>query len=281
MRAVSCLIFVVAAVLALGPTAARAEPPKRVVSMNLCTDQLAMLLAGGGQLFSVSWLAADERSSVLAAKARGLRLNHGLAEEIFLMQPDLVIAGTYTTRATLDLLRRLGIRVEEFPPESSIDDVRANINRMGALLGRKAKAQEVVQAIDAELAAVAQRGATGQTVATYYPNGFSSGAGTLVDTILKAAGLTNVADQLGLTGTARLPLETLIMAQPDLIASDGDRYGTPSLAEDVYRHPAYEFLLQRSHGLSVPSKYTICGGPFTAQAAVLLRDLADQAKPHR
>lgn len=77
-----------------------AEPPARVVSMNVCTDQLAMLVARPGQLHSVSWLAADPAMSVLANEAEGLRLNRGLAEEIFLMKPDLVIAGTFSTRAT-------------------------------------------------------------------------------------------------------------------------------------------------------------------------------------
>ena len=36
-----------------------AEQPQRVVSMNLCTDQLAMLIARPGQLHSVSHLASD------------------------------------------------------------------------------------------------------------------------------------------------------------------------------------------------------------------------------
>ena len=47
-----------AVMLALaGPVAA--QPPQRVVSMNLCTDQLAMMLAGPGQLISVSHLGHD------------------------------------------------------------------------------------------------------------------------------------------------------------------------------------------------------------------------------
>jgi iron complex transport system substrate-binding protein len=42
--------------------AAAADAPARVVSVNLCTDQLAMLIAAPGQLQSVSWLAADPSS---------------------------------------------------------------------------------------------------------------------------------------------------------------------------------------------------------------------------
>ena len=109
--------------------------PERVVSMNVCTDQLAMLVARPGQLHSVSYLARDAGSSAMVQEAGAYTVNHGLAEEIFLMKPDLVLAGTYTTRTTVSLLRRLGFRVEEFPPEASFEDVRANIVRMGDLLG--------------------------------------------------------------------------------------------------------------------------------------------------
>ena len=80
-----------------------AAAPARVVSTNLCTDQLAMLLAAPGQLVSVSWLAADPRSSTMAAEAARYPANHGLAEEIFLLSPDLVLAGSYTARTAVDL----------------------------------------------------------------------------------------------------------------------------------------------------------------------------------
>ena len=59
-----------AVMLALaGPVAA--QPPQRVVSMNLCTDQLAMMLAGPGQLISVSHLGHDPAVSPMAAQACG------------------------------------------------------------------------------------------------------------------------------------------------------------------------------------------------------------------
>ena len=84
---------------------ARAETrPARVVSINLCTDQLAMLIADKDQLLSVSAIARDPQSSAMVKEAEGFPVNHGQAEEIFLQKPDLVLAGVYTTRATVGLL---------------------------------------------------------------------------------------------------------------------------------------------------------------------------------
>lgn len=260
--------------LALAGGAMAAEAPRRVVSINVCTDQLAMLVAGEGQLHSVSYLARDPATSVLAGQAMRYAINHGLAEEIFLMHPDLVIAGTYTTRATVGLLRRLGIRVEEFAPESSIDDIRANLKRMGEILGRPQRAAELIGELDRGLAALDAEKPPRRTVALYYANSYTSGAGTLVDSIVKAAGLANIADELGLASTVELPLELLVLAAPDLVVGDEERYATPALAQENFEHPAYKALRARARHVAVPSQYTICGAPFTLEAARILQDAA-------
>ncbi|MBA8879844.1 ABC transporter substrate-binding protein [Phyllobacterium myrsinacearum] len=258
---------------------ARGEAPKRVVSMNLCTDQLAMLMASDGQLYSVSHLAKDPAASVLAEEAAPFVTNHGLAEEIFLMKPDLILSGTYTTRATVDILKRLGFRVEEFQPESSFDDIRANVRRMGTLLGRDARAEELLQAMDAALASVPSRSAKTPTIALYYANQFTSGRDTLAGEVVNRAGLNNLGEKLGLQGTQKLSLEQLVMAKPDLIAAH-DAYPAPALAYEAQVHPAFRAALQGKDLIDVPDKYWICGAPFTAQAVKLLSDAA-QRESHK
>ncbi len=265
-----------AAFFAVSPAVA-GEAPKRVVSMNVCTDQLAMLVAGEGQLHSVSYLAGDPSTSVLAGEAGRYKMNHGLAEEIFLMHPDLVIAGTYTTRTTVDLLRRLGIRVEEFAPESTIDDIRTSLQRMGELLDRPERAAELVAELDHGLDDLATNRPPERTVALYYANSYTSGGGTLVDAVVDAAGLVNLADRLGIAGTAELPLELLVLAAPDMVAGDETRYAKPALAQEVFMHPAFKALLEKARPVVVPSPYTICGAPFTLEAARILQDAARES----
>lgn len=251
-----------------------AQQPKRVVSVNLCTDQMAMLIADEGQLYSVSYLASDAGSSVLAEQAGKYAINHGLAEEIFLMQPDLVIAGTFSTRTTVDLLRRLGFRVEEFAPENSFADVRANLLRMGAILAREQRAAELVAELDRGLARLAASTVTQKSVALYYANSYTSGSGTLADAIVKVSGLRNIGDALGFAGTVRLPLELLLLADPDLVVAEDNRYEAPALAQENFIHPAFKAIASGDHTVAVPSKYTICGAPFTLEAARMLQDAA-------
>lgn len=267
------LLMAGSVLLAAGSALAN-DAPRRVVSMNVCTDQMAMLVAGDGQLHSVSYLASDPATSVMADEARRLAVNHGQAEEVFLMQPDLVLAGSYTTRATVGLLRDLGIRVEEFQPETSFEDVRASLRRMGDILGRRERAETLVTELDSKLAGAKARSHPNITVATYFANSYTSGAGTLIDAVVAASGLTNLATKLGLTGTQQLPLELLVMAKPDMLVDSEARYAAPALAQQTFTHPAYKMLAQETRHVSVPARYTICGAPFTAMAVEMLTQAA-------
>lgn len=251
-----------------------AEPaPRRVVSMNVCTDQLAMLIAGAGQIHSVSALAGDPRASAMSDEARAFAVNHALAEEIFLMEPDLILAGTFSARATVGLLRRLGFRVEEFAPARSFADVRDNILRVGALLHRQERAAELVAQLDDGLERLRAGAQSGRTIALYEPNSYTAGGGTLANDIFTAAGLVNIAERLGVTGSTRLPLEQLIMARPDLIGRSSSDYEAPALAQENLVHPAFRALSQQD-AIDLPVAKMICGAPFTLDVAFMLQDAA-------
>jgi len=267
-----------AAALVLGGVPVRADTiPRRVVSMNLCTDQMAMLMAGEGQLHSVSDLARDPQASVLVDEARQFVVNHGLAEEIFMMRPDLVLAGTFTSKASVAMLRRLGFRVEQFPPAYSFDEIRAQLRRMGGLLGRQERAEALVHELDRRLADIPEPGqdAWRPLAALHYENSYTAGSGTLSSEAVARAGLENLGSRLGLSGTVRLPLEVLVLSAPDLVVS-GTRQdaSAPALATQTFAHPALRAVLQGRALTAVPDKYWVCGAPFTAEAVRILADAA-------
>jgi iron complex transport system substrate-binding protein len=253
-------------ILAAAPAVAAAAPA-RVVSMNLCTDQLAMLLARPGQLAGVSRVAGDPVASALWREAAGFPAVPAEAEAIHRLAPDLVVAGAWDPPATLAMLRRLGIPVETFAIESSFDDIRANVTRMGDLLGNPEGAAALIAGMDAALAVPPPPGPP-PSAALYYANGYTSGEGTLADAILTAAGFANVADALGITGLAPLPLERLVLAAPDLIVT-GQAYASPALAEGVLTHPALREL--EAGRAAVADNLWVCGTPLAAGAVAALR----------
>ena len=259
---------------------AAAEPPRRVLSMNLCTDQLAMMLAAPGQLVSVSYLAQDPSASAMAVEAGCLPVNHGLAEEIFLMRPDLVLAGAWSTPETIRLLDRLNIPVEVFPIETDIAGIRANIRRMGAVLGREAQARAMLARFDADLARLSDAQGPRPRAALYAANGYSSGSDSLAGEIVALAGFDNVADELGLPSGGVLPLETLLLSDPDLLV-EGRRYAGHARAQEVLDHPALKALARGRPAEVMSDPDWVCGNPHILRAVSQLRDarLALQARP--
>lgn len=241
--------------------------PQRVVSMNLCTDQLAMLLAAEGQLISVSHLARDPRMSAMAETAVNYPVNHGRAEEIYLLRPDLVIAGEFESGPTLQMLRRLGIRVEVLPPAESIEAIRSGITRMGELLAREDAAADLLAGFDRELARVRSDHYRGKA-ALYYANGITSGRNTLAGTILDAAGYENIAGDYGVDSTTGLPLELVVMAQPDRLIT-GAKWPGQSRSEAILDHPALKKLAPDT--AEVTDRDWVCGTPFILRAIEALQ----------
>lgn len=256
------------ATIALAATMARAAPPDRVVSMNVCTDQLAMLIADDAQLVSVSYLALQPQSSVLHAEAAaaGYAVNHGLAEEIFLLEPDLVLAGRFSGRMAASMLERLGFRVEMFEPALTFEDIKANIQRIGALLGRTERAADLVAELDAALQGLDRADDASPTAAAFFANSYTVGAGALLHDTMRRGGWRNAAIDYGVAGVGKLPLEVLVSAPPDALVSD-DRDATGvALATEVLQHPALREVAERVPTIRLADAVTICGAPFTAQA---------------
>ncbi len=255
-------------------TAAMAgDAPRRVVSVNLCTDQLALMLAAPGQLVSVSRLSHDADSSVMAQTARTLPANGSGAEEVFLLAPDLVLAGTFTAPATVTLLRSLGLDVVQFTPAQSLADIPDRIAQMGALLGREDAAADLIARFHGDLAALAAApGAARPRAALYYVNAYTSGDKTLAGDILRAAGFANVASEAGLTAGGTLPLERLVMLAPDVIIQGRD-YPGDARAEATLDHPALHALAGTRIAGRITDRDWICGTPHVLRAIRSLRDL--------
>lgn len=253
--------------LALGAGAVWAAPA-RVVSINLCTDQLAMLLAAPGQLVSVSFLARDPHMSAMVTEAAAYPANHAQAEEVFLMHPDLVLAGEWSAPATVDLLRRLGIPVVQLPAAARLDQVPELLRAAGRALGREAEAERLARGYEADLAAL--RRAPGPVLAAFYgPNGYTSGRDTLSGDILAAAGLRNLATEEGISGGAALPLERLVMAAPDLLITAAP-YPGASRSEELLAHPALADLRARAARAEAPDSDWVCGTPATLAAVAAM-----------
>lgn len=268
-------VLVAAALAAVAGTARAADKPSRIVSLNMCTDELVLRLADPGHIASVTWLSQDPRNANMAEAARRVTANHGLVEQVTALRPDLVVAGAYTTRSAVALLRRLGVTVHEFGMPRSIAEMRAQIMEMAELLGEPGRGETLLAQIDARLAALAARRAPDRPRAIVLrPNGFTVGRGSLVDEILTLAGLRNIATELGVESYGQIALETVALGGADMLILNETPDGPPSLAHEVLHHPVIVRLGGRLRLVALPSRLWTCAGPSVLDAIELLADAA-------
>ncbi|MGC1996506.1 MAG: ABC transporter substrate-binding protein, partial [Pseudolabrys sp.] len=69
------------AIAHLGATDAPGKP-RRIVSLNMCVDELVLRLAEPQNIASVTWLSRDPKNSHVAELGARIPVNHGLAEDI-------------------------------------------------------------------------------------------------------------------------------------------------------------------------------------------------------
>ena len=248
--------------------------PQKIVSLNLCTDQLLMLLADPEQIISLSKIVDDPYVSLLAKKSKNFKKNSGDAEQIFMESPDLVVAGVYTEKATVQMLKSLGVRVEIFPIEQNFEDILKNIRKMGDLVGHSDRAKIMIDDFNQRLAELQSGINLRPRAALYSANGYTTGAETMAGRILSAAGFKNITEEIGLSYGGVLPLETLVIMQPDIVVS-GEAYPGHSRAEEILQHPA----LRPLKTVTQTDAKWVCGTPAVLDAiAELQRVHPDKGK---
>jgi iron complex transport system substrate-binding protein len=268
-------LLVAIAIMLVPAALSAAGTPKRIVSLNLCTDELVLRLADRSNIASITWLSKDKISANVVDLAADLPVNHGLAEEIIPLDPDLVVAGTFTARTAVAMLKATRFPVTEFGVAHSIADVRLGIRKMAALVGEPARGEALVASFDGRLAEIGTP-APGRrpTALVFNANGFTVGAGTLVDDIMTRAGLDNVAAHMKLGNYSQLPLEVAVRSDVDVLIISARRDGPPSLATALLDHPALSKLGPKTHIVVLPTNLWSCGGPEVAEAIARLRAAA-------
>ena len=270
--------LLVAIAIAFTPAAplSAAGIPKRIVSLNLCTDELVLRLADHSNIASVTWLSKDLVSANVVDLASDVPINHGLAEEIIPLDPDLVVAGTFTTRTAVAMLKATRFPVTEFTVARNIADVRAGIRKMAALIGEPARGEALITSFDRRLASIGTSvPARRPTALVFNANGFTVGAGTLVDDIITRAGLDNVAAHMNLGNYTQVPLETVVRSNVDVLVISARRDGPPSLATALLDHPVLSKLGPKARIVVLPTNLWSCGGPEVAEAIARLHAVAD------
>ncbi len=273
-----------AVLLCTAPSFSSAQP-QRVVSINMCTDQLLLAVADESQIASLTQLSADLEETHAGERTRrlaqaGLPLNNGLAAEILLLNPDLVLAGAFSARPAATLLRGQGFQVVDLPFAQSLDDVRSNLLETARLVGQEERGATLEADLGQALEAFAEQRLDHDPpkVGVLMSGLYTHGAGTLLDDIVKTAGLDNKAADWGISGIGKVSLEHLVSDPADAYVFGVDPGANASIQASILEHPAVIALSQPRPHITIVSEYWICGSPQIMEAVRRFGTFADELR---
>lgn len=235
---------------------------RRVASLNLCTDELLLLLAAPEQIVSVTHLSQEPAETPLWAAARRHARNDGSLVSVVALRPDLVLTMGGGVRDRGRIAERLGMNVLDLPFAMSLDDVETSVRRLAAALGRRERGEFIVRGL-AALRASAPRelrdaiwlGGGGRTVME----------GGLEAQWMVLAGLR----QRQIQGD-RVSLETLIARPPAVVLRSDYRMGQYSSGQRWLTHPSAG---RARAGRTIPTdgRLWTCMGPLLIGEVLRLR----------
>ena len=255
---------------------AAADAPRRVVSFNLCADQLVLALADPDQIAGLSPYAADPTVSVMVDRARGYRRLDWQAESTIALGPDLVLIGDTDRPITKHVLRAQGLRLHEITLISDLTVARRQIEEVAAVLGHPERGATLIGEIEAPRARLAAAPRPPfSTALLVNRGGYTAGVRSLAAVLLEEAGLKAPPGAPPGYG-GYVPLERLLALHPDVIVLNNPPTDAHDQASTNLTHPALATLYPAERRLVLPTRYTLCGGPalvaaFDYLAAMLTR----------
>ncbi|MBN8808700.1 MAG: ABC transporter substrate-binding protein [Sphingomonas sp.] len=243
-------------------------PPARtggVVSTNPCADQLLLALAPD-RVAAISHYSLEAgEGSVPLAVARRYRGTAGTAEEVIALKPDLVLASSFEPAATLAAYRRVGLRVLTLDSPTTIAASRDQVRQVAAALRRPAAGDALIARIDAAVAAAAPQDAARPTALLFIAGTLANGGPTLLSEMMARAGLGDGAAAQGLTMTAAVPIERIVLRPPAVLLEPDPSARVAVLRRQVLAKAGYRVAEAR-----FPRALVNCGGPTIVPALARL-----------
>ena len=224
----------------------------RVASVNLCTDEMLLLLAKPGEIASISFLSRDPRETVLWRKARRLPANDGTIEQVLSEHPAAILNMGGGGRSRAYLASRIGIHPVDITLPMTLDDVVSNLRRVAAVLGDVHRADPWARRIEALRRSAP---ATAGDAIWISGGGFTLAPDSLGAQWLRLAGLR----QRPIVG-GKVSLETLLTAPPKALVISDYRSGQMSGGVRWLSHPIVQHASSRR--IVTDGRAWTCMGPL-------------------
>jgi iron complex transport system substrate-binding protein len=235
--------------LSAAPMRKAPSAPRRIVSLNLCADQLVVALADRDQIAGLTHNAADPHMSAVAA-------------QVLAADPDLMIGMPVRRNPAIAVLKARHYPALDLKGADSYDAILTSIRNVAKAVGHPARGEALIAQMDADLRHIGKV-PPGRIAAYYQRRGYLTGTGTLIDDLMQRVGLINLAGTLGRPSLSQMRLEEVVAARPDYLIVDSATDRVTDQGTEMMHHPA----LQNIKRIGIPQAWTVCGGPAYVKAA--------------
>jgi iron complex transport system substrate-binding protein len=226
--------------------------PSRVVSLNLCTDELLLMLAAPEQIASVTHLSQSPAESAVWRQARRHRRNDGSLISTVPLRPDLLLTMGGGVRDRAGIAARLGLKTLDLPYPDSLADVKASIEQVAAAIGRDTAGRQLVRRIE-----TLQRSAPRRQRDTIWLGG---GGQSVSDTGLGAQWMRLAGYRQRRLAGERVSLEQLLVQPPEILLRSDYRGRQYSAGQRWLGHPLAGGT-SRSRSVRTDGRRWTCMGP--------------------
>lgn len=232
------LLLLVAGLLgAVSPLRAQTvAAPQRVASLNLASDEILADILPLERLVAVTALVDEAGTSNAVGRippsvARFPKVD---VERLIALRPDLVVVSEYTDADVLRALRQSGLKVHRMAGLDSLEGFKRALLGLGEAVGERARAQKLAADFDARLSDIDRRiQGTQRPKLLYWASGFTAGAKTAFDALIRCGGGENAAALVGMTGITPLGAERAYGLDPDWLFIGSHT----TTSKEIHEHP--------------------------------------------
>lgn len=241
--------------------------PVRVASLNLCTDELVLLLATPEQIVSVTHLARNRHESPLWRAARRFRANDGTVASVAGLRPDVIVTMGEMAADRERLARRVGASLVALDYPQGLADIERGVMEIAHAIGRERQGRRVVRAMQRIQESAPRNRREGVFVSG---GGISYPQGSLGAAWLSLAGL-EAPEGHG----SRIPAEQMLTDPPAIVVRSDYRSDQASRGNHWL---GYRFLERAAatRMIMTDGRLWTCAGPLlVAEIARLRREVAE------
>lgn len=235
---------------------------EKIVSLNACTDEWLLQLALPSQIAGVTRFNHSELSNQILEANPQIPYLRSEIESILRVDPQIVLAGPFSSAELVAQLNRLNVSVLNIPVPRNWDELETVMTQVADLTNGDKNLKRIQGKIKRLKAFQVQSPWKNKKAVFWSAAGHVSGKNTFENTILETLGMENAAQ---FEGFSFFSLERLIALNPDVVIVTQDFALKNSWSHETLFHPALKKALPDLEYLYFPGEAVSCASEYTVE----------------